>query len=211
MYSAGMEAVINTLGTVFLCTRNQSQRDKNINELRKCLTELITQENTAIKSAEALMKIQAKLDDYSQEGHMMKDVDGLFAKALAKVKEPQLNVEKHEMMAKFESRLVKLINNSTENRKWEENLNRDEMKNTQDSGEEDQEERSTLDPVTMEEIVDPVKNSICGHSYERKSIKKLLTKSGMMCPAEGCQNLLRKGDIVDDDELRRYIEGQNSE
>ena len=65
---------------------------------------------------------------------------------------------------------------------------------------------NTLDPVTNQTIVDPVKNTTCGHSYEKSSITRLMKKPGMLCPAIGCSVPLKDAKLVEDFDLKRYLE-----
>ena len=65
---------------------------------------------------------------------------------------------------------------------------------------------STLDPVTNQTMIDPVKNTICGHSYERSTIARLMQKKpDMVCPAIGCVIPLKNAELVDDVSLKKYI------
>ena len=102
----------------------------------------------------------------------------------------------------FNIRVAKLIQNS-------EMRNNDNNAASSDSEAEasDTEEGKicTLDPATNQTIVDPVKNSKCGHSYERSSITRLMKKPGMLCPAVGCVVPLNESDIVDDLFLKEYL------
>ena len=101
---AGMESIINTVNTVFLAAGNSVDPAENLSQLRKCLQELIAEENKAIKSSNALAKIQSHLNDSLLEGRVVDNLEEMFERALRKEKHPELNVDKHEMMAKFESR-----------------------------------------------------------------------------------------------------------
>lgn len=45
------------------------------------------------------------------------------------------------------------------------------------------------DPITKKRMVDPVKNIICGHIYERSSIQDAIQiKPTLRCPVAGCGN-----------------------
>ena len=201
---AGMESVINTLNTVFGASCEMRERDENISRLRKCLTDLITEENKAQRANQAMSKIRGYLTDSLLEGQVVQNMEEMFSNAVAQEKEPKLRLEKHEMMAKFESRLAKLHANCLERERFEENLLSEDNDDAEAS--DDEAGPSTIDPVTNEEMHDPVKNKRCGHSYERASIFKLLTKSGMLCPAVGCDTKLREKDLVDNFELKAFIE-----
>lgn len=197
-----MESIVNSLNTVFLNTGNEMKREKHINDLRECLRTLITEENKAQKSAQAMLKIQDYLSDSILEGRVIDNMEKLFDDALKKEKGPKLNVEKHEMMAKFESRLVKLMANCQQREQFDDNMGNE--------SEDEDNDQSIIDPITQNDMEDPVKNTKCGHSYERASIKRLLKKPGMLCPVEGCQNPLDEHDMEDDVQLSQIIQKQKA-
>ena len=80
-----------------------------MSKLRQCLKDLITEENKAIKSSNALAKIQNHLTDSLLEGRIIDNLEEMLERELRKEKHPELNIDKHEMMAKFESRFVFVI------------------------------------------------------------------------------------------------------
>ncbi|XP_045520683.1 E3 SUMO-protein ligase NSE2-like isoform X2 [Pieris brassicae] len=62
------------------------------------------------------------------------------------------------------------------------------------------------DPFTKKAIEDPVKNSLCGHIYEKEVIMNIIQKKkkGIKCPVAGCgnKNLIQTKHLVSDDELK---------
>ena len=48
---------------------------------------------------------------------------------------------------------------------------------------------NTIDPITRLEMKDPVRNTLCGHTYERSSITQLISiNPRQKCPMAGCAN-----------------------
>ncbi|XP_076232919.1 uncharacterized protein LOC143178266 [Calliopsis andreniformis] len=48
---------------------------------------------------------------------------------------------------------------------------------------------NVTDPISKKRIVDPVKNSICGHTYDRESITQILKiNKKTRCPVIGCKS-----------------------
>lgn len=48
---------------------------------------------------------------------------------------------------------------------------------------------NTIDPVSKKTIVNPVKNSVCGHTYDRDTITELLKlNKNTRCPVIGCKS-----------------------
>ncbi|XP_061462592.1 E3 SUMO-protein ligase NSE2 [Rhineura floridana] len=72
-------------------------------------------------------------------------------------------------------------------------------------------------PITQVEMKKPVKNKICGHTYEEDAILELLRnkeqrKKKACCPKIGCNNLeLKRSDLEPDEVLKRVIDSQNKQ
>ncbi|XP_042321740.1 E3 SUMO-protein ligase NSE2 [Sceloporus undulatus] len=70
-------------------------------------------------------------------------------------------------------------------------------------------------PITQEEMRKPVKNKICGHTYEKDAILELIRtkeqrKKKACCPTVGCNNRqVKKSDLVPDEVLKRTIDSQS--
>ncbi|KAK8787523.1 hypothetical protein V5799_022701 [Amblyomma americanum] len=65
-----------------------------------------------------------------------------------------------------------------------------------------------IDPITQKDIEVPVKNTKCGHVYDKSSISHYIkTTNKPRCPCLGCGNTtsLRLGDLVDDLFLARVL------
>jgi SUMO ligase MMS21 Smc5/6 complex component len=65
----------------------------------------------------------------------------------------------------------------------------------------------TIDPYTKKEFVDPVKNVVCNHAYERSTIMELLRAGrAPRCYHMGCNNKkVLASDLVPDDDLKRHM------
>jgi len=56
-------------------------------------------------------------------------------------------------------------------------------------------------------MTDPVKNVLCGHSYERASIQHLTRKGKKTkCPIAGFVQFVQMVQLIDDTDLKRQIE-----
>uniref|UniRef100_A0A2K5M581 E3 SUMO-protein ligase NSE2 n=1 Tax=Cercocebus atys TaxID=9531 RepID=A0A2K5M581_CERAT len=70
-------------------------------------------------------------------------------------------------------------------------------------------------PITQLEMKKPVKNKVCGHTYEEEDIvciieSKHKQKKKACCPKIGCSHIgIRKSDLIQDEVLRRTIENHN--
>ncbi|NWV01738.1 NSE2 ligase, partial [Upupa epops] len=72
-------------------------------------------------------------------------------------------------------------------------------------------------PITQMEMKRPVRNKVCGHSYEEDAILKIIQsrkqqKKKVRCPKIGCSHVDVKGsDLVPDEALKRAIDSQNKQ
>ncbi|XP_067838081.1 E3 SUMO-protein ligase NSE2 [Heptranchias perlo] len=75
-----------------------------------------------------------------------------------------------------------------------------------------QSQRNFICPITQREMECPVKNKVCGHSYEEEAIIKIIQnkhkqKKKARCPVVGCDNGdVNQNDLSADTTLRRAIE-----
>ncbi|XP_070238576.1 E3 SUMO-protein ligase NSE2 isoform X2 [Bos mutus] len=67
-------------------------------------------------------------------------------------------------------------------------------------------------PITQLEMKKPVKNKVCGHTYEEEAIVRMIEskhkrKKKTCCPKIGCSHVdMRMSDLIQDEALRRAIE-----
>ncbi|XP_027828707.1 E3 SUMO-protein ligase NSE2 isoform X2 [Ovis aries] len=70
-------------------------------------------------------------------------------------------------------------------------------------------------PITQLEMKKPVKNKVCGHTYEEEAIVRMIEskhkrKKKACCPKIGCSHTdMRMSDLIQDEALRRAIESHN--
>ncbi|NXN91664.1 NSE2 ligase, partial [Rhinopomastus cyanomelas] len=72
-------------------------------------------------------------------------------------------------------------------------------------------------PITQMEMKRPVRNKVCGHSYEEDAILKIIQtrkqqKKKVRCPKIGCSHVdVKVSDLVPDEALKRAIDSQNKQ
>ncbi|XP_020944598.1 E3 SUMO-protein ligase NSE2 isoform X4 [Sus scrofa] len=70
-------------------------------------------------------------------------------------------------------------------------------------------------PITQLEMKKPVKNKVCGHTYEEEAIVRMIEskhkrKKKACCPKIGCSHTdVRLSDLIQDEALRRAIESHH--
>ncbi|ABN65132.2 predicted protein [Scheffersomyces stipitis CBS 6054] len=58
---------------------------------------------------------------------------------------------------------------------------------------------SLKDPLSLNYFVDPVKSSVCNHTYERAFILTHLSSGHSECPINGCRNAVTRKNLIKDD------------
>ncbi|NXK28420.1 NSE2 ligase, partial [Arenaria interpres] len=72
-------------------------------------------------------------------------------------------------------------------------------------------------PITQVEMKRPVRNKVCGHTYEEDAIIKIIQtrkqqKKKVRCPKIGCSHAdVKESDLVPDEALKRAIDSQNKQ
>ena len=199
----GMDIVIKSVPQVIRVLnseKDEKMRDKIISELRETISAYIEREKEYQDSIDALATARVQIHDNvesqvqdaeNKNGNLINsvDVDKIFREAKAKLPKQSSNyVNKHVKMKEFESKVVielqKILAPSTSDTTTGTIVTQD------DDGEVVATETvSTIDPITRKEMTDPVKNTLCGHTYERNSIMQLISmNSKQKCPMAGCAN-----------------------
>ncbi|NXP12853.1 NSE2 ligase, partial [Thinocorus orbignyianus] len=72
-------------------------------------------------------------------------------------------------------------------------------------------------PITQMEMKRPVRNKVCGHTYEEDAIVKIIQnrkqqKKKVRCPKIGCSHAdVKESDLLPDEALKRAIDSQNKQ
>ncbi|XP_026328327.1 E3 SUMO-protein ligase NSE2-like [Hyposmocoma kahamanoa] len=177
--------------SLYLCTDNVSkyidtEQETEFNKLKSyvegyCLLE--AQQEVAIQALERAKK--------ETDTSNIDSLENCFEAHLASLAGKRLDVKKHPYMTELNKRIDKGLQNARQNLE-ESDL---AITETQDQ---------YIDPITKRPIVDPVKNSLCGHIYEKESIINLITiKQRTKCPVVGCGNRepVQRQHLISDDEL----------
>ena len=199
----GMDIVIKSVPQVIRVLnseKDEKMRDKIISDLRETISAYIEREKEYQDSIDALATARVQIHDNvesqvqdaeNKNGNLINsvDVDKIFREAKAKLPKQSSNyVNKHVKMKEFESKVVielqKILAPSPSDTTTGTIVTQD------DDGEVVATETvSTIDPITRKEMTDPVKNTLCGHTYERNSIMQLISiNSKQKCPMAGCAN-----------------------
>lgn len=230
----GMETVINTLPHVLKVLdkkEDNTDRKKIIDELRSTIRAYIEQEKEYQESMDALANTRLQIRDEirSQEEQVLGednsgqnqskdlekvvDVDKIFNEAKQKLPQVSKNyADKHPKMKEFESRLAIELRSILDQESGKEEDSG--VKVTEDAGGEiiATETINTMDPITRQEMTDPVKNTLCGHTYDRASILQIIKKNPRTkCPMAGCANKtpVNENNLISDSDVLYEIQKKN--
>lgn len=211
----GMDIVLNVLPQViraYNTPADETKRVQIINGLRNDIRDYIEREKEYQDSMDALANTRIKIRDQvevqqqnalaesnstgkgSKECTFSVDADKIFEEEKLKLPKVSSNyVDKHVKMKEFESKLAIELQCllDCENNDKVQTEDSNGLKITQDDGGEitTTEMVSTIDPITRQEMTDPVKNTLCGHTYEKNSILQLISQNRKTgCPMAGCAN-----------------------
>ena len=226
----GMDIAIKSITQVIRVLNSdneESKRQEIINELRGTLRAYIEREKEYHDSMDALAtarieirdQIEAEQNQALDEENNAKDrtcsvdVDKVFQDAKLRLPKSSTNyIDKHSKMREFESKVALELQKITEKESGDEGV--DEITVTQDDEGEliATEVVSTIDPITRKEMTDPVKNTLCGHTYERDSILQIIRKHPKTkCPNAGCPNSnpVNENHLIVNSDVLKLIQKKN--
>lgn len=173
-----------------LCDENEATTHFEI--LKDQMKQVIKEEQDGacfVDAAEAL-KQQAKRQNLDPST-MKQFLSTAWQAAQAKSPNPEIHIAYKDLL-----KLVPTI---------EEGSSQDPMNDTMTVSEES---RRWKDPITQGDIEVPVKNTVCGHVYDKNSISSYIkTTRAPKCPYLGCVNRrpLQMSEIVDDQYVMRIL------
>ena len=196
----GMETCVQTVaGAIYLSQNDESETTKSLDRLREMMVNYIQQERRYLDGISAITTARGKLRGMSKE-HDAADADTLYQHELDKLPKMK-DFGGHEMMKKFENEVKARLTKPKDDSQEEEDSQEEDLIMTQSTGD-------TIDPITKKQMVDPVKNSFCGHSYERNSIMALIAKTKTRCPIAGCPNMefISENHLIANTALKKQIQ-----
>ncbi|CAH2107793.1 unnamed protein product [Euphydryas editha] len=188
------------IDNLYLCAKNVTKYLKNnkedeVNKLKKCLQEYIISEAEQNRDTEALNNLTDAIDSSN-----IYEAELIFTQLRGNI---SVNVDSDPRMCRFKDIIQRNVKAESGN------LNESDVTITQ------VDDRYVKDPITKKPIQDPVKNTICGHIYEREAIKhyqNIKCNRRARCPVVGCGNQepLQIENLISDIEYRQRIARHNS-
>ncbi|CAD5116318.1 DgyrCDS5222 [Dimorphilus gyrociliatus] len=194
-----IDSINNLYDTIILAASINTEESKNISqdlgkELKESLTngmiECINAERENLNIKKASLEFTSRAEHETQTNFdYSKEFEKMLKKNTSKM-DPKTNEQY--------TRLIKTLNNEPTNT-CEDNddvVQMDEIK-------------STICPYSQQEMENPVKNKICGHSYEKSAIAEYIKakRQRAFCPHAGCSNKkpLSPDSLIRDEEMISII------
>ncbi|CAH1644052.1 unnamed protein product [Spodoptera littoralis] len=178
--------------SLYLCTDNvskylDSEKEAEFDKLKLCVQQYCTLEAQQDVTIEAMERAKNETDTSNLD-----TLEERFQAHLSNLAGKRLRVDNHPYMTEFNKRFQKGLESAARN------LDESDLAITESQDQ-------YLDPITKRPVTDPVKNTVCGHIYERATIMNLIsTKPRSKCPVAGCGNRgpITKDHLISDEELK---------
>lgn len=153
------------------------ERKAKLKELRDIVQNNCIQDKK-LKSAEQIRsKVLSSYND-GDDDNAQTDVQSLMQEYEIALSEIDTDVSNDKKIIEFDRHVTALLDRGAD----QENDAEDDMQLTGGY-------INVIDPITKKRIVDPVKNAVCGHTYDRDSITQLLKHNKKTrCPVSGCRS-----------------------
>lgn len=168
----------------------------HLDDLKECMKAAIEQECDNKKYVEVAKAVRRKATDNPAafQGSLSQELVSAYETAKQQQENPEIHAEFKDLL-KITSAAYRGALSSQESC--------DGMTVSEDVG-----GGQWIDPITQKDIEVPVKNTKCGHVYDKNSISHYIKITNRpRCPCLGCGNKdpLRMGDLVDDLFLARVL------
>ncbi|XP_011506292.1 PREDICTED: E3 SUMO-protein ligase NSE2-like [Ceratosolen solmsi marchali] len=174
---------------------DKDERDNILKDLKEIVTNNCICDQRIIKLNETIKDLVVDIDN-SDTDHTMKE----FKKQRNKMLAYKPDITNHQKLKQYFNEVEELI--KAEDDVIHNQLNDDDIQITEN-------DINIIDPFTKKRMIDPVKNKICGHVYDREStIYILQIKKDTRCPVIGCINkqFILEENLVSDVITRKYLQ-----
>lgn len=199
----GMET---TIDVAMDFVENDKENERQTDEFKSIMLDYVRMKRDLRQFMEAV-------DLVKQEASHSRDkinMNEMLSQKLEEIKQTngQEDLSQHEKYTELDEKIQEIRNpDSSSQPSTSQPLNTDEdLVMTQ-------QELNTRCPYTGQEMKNPVRNKICSHTYDKDGILNYMKQRGKRakCPVGGCGNTkaMEHTDLVEDKELRKYIEKKN--
>lgn len=186
--------------------QGQGQKVEAIQELRQHLSDLIRKEAEYKVKVKAFKSLRVKVN--AEEVKMVSELEDKLKREEELIEAEsgghltEIDLMKHNMYKRFEVKAKEVMKRN------EADPTPSQLMMRQDSDNDLVVTSANIlykDPWTRRELVNPVRNRICGHVYEKKSVlDKLAEGKAFKCPSAGCGNksIITKDSFIPDPNLK---------
>ena len=190
----GVSMVMKTVQTILSSELSEEEQGEHVDTLRGVIEKYIMRLSVFKQDVKLAQELKGNL--MKQDVSDWPDVDQEFKKLQTqKGGKLKVDVKSHAWMRDFEQ-LVSSANNQEEEEEGDEDM---VMVSSQ---------VQTLCPITRAEMVRPVRNTACGHVYDREGIEALMKQNAATrCPVVGCRNpaIVLPSKLQDDKHTKKAI------
>ncbi|XP_041477480.1 E3 SUMO-protein ligase NSE2-like isoform X1 [Lytechinus variegatus] len=206
----GMDDILSVVDN--LAEGQDSIDNENLAALEKMLLDYASMEHTLKQFTAAVSDVKSQFSELSDSNVKVEAVKELLDDTFKnKVKnKSKSDLQSHDKVLEFRNKLQELGESQEEDEEAgpssvaDQSLGEEELVMTQT-------EVGTKCPFTQQEMMNPVRNTICGHHYEKRGIDELFSKrKRFRCPLPGCNNkaYIVPDHMVPDQAFKKVLEKQ---
>lgn len=171
------DCFVRTAGNIVKYYDNEEERQQILKHLRDALMNNC-KESAKIKAASDIREQMERVFEADPEKNT-KDISNEYSKAISEI---QVDPSKDNRMLDYDRQIEGLLQ-----------ANEAASSNGLDDTDADLaltgREVNVIDPISKTRMTDPVKNTVCGHVYDRESLVAMLQKNkNTRCPVVGCSS-----------------------
>ncbi|XP_038051341.1 E3 SUMO-protein ligase NSE2-like [Patiria miniata] len=203
----GMEDIIEVSLDLAESATEGDGTEGHLEELKKMMEEYASMEQDVHQYVKAVKQVKGQIQRLGIEEQMKVEVSDLVEEAVADIQK----TGSEETSARH-GKVDELIRRMWHYRNAGESMPSTSAQHGDDDVVMTQCEVSTVCPISRCEMTDPVTNRHCQHNYERVAIMQIVrNRKNAKCPVIGCGNQIpiTKADLVDNRQLKRFIEHRN--
>ena len=189
----GVQMVMRTAQTILSSDLSEEEQGDQMDSLRNIIENYIVNLSKFKHDFKLTQKLKENLT--KQDGSEWPNVDQEFKK-LQNEGKCKVDVKSHQWMKDFD----KLVSQSGNTQEEEGGGDEDMMMVSS--------QVQTVCPITRREMVRPVRNTACGHVYDREGIEFLMRQNAATkCPVVGCRNpaIVLPHNLQDDKQTKKAI------
>ncbi|CAL7946951.1 unnamed protein product [Xylocopa violacea] len=171
-----------------------NEREEKLKELR----DIVENNCSQLKKLQSAESIQRRILDLYEDDDTEHNIASIIEEYNRAISEISTNVSKDKKLIEFDKHVEILLDKAP----CEDD---DEDVELQLSGG----YLNVIDPISKKRIVDPVKNTKCGHTYDRESITGMLKiNNKTRCPVMGCKStdFVTLSQLRSDIVMKAYLE-----